>query len=154
MLQFELPQPVESFLRALDRRAIADFKQRRVIASLLAVPTAQSFHGVFSDEDGIVTSFGRMRDSEFWVNAGFFCLRPEIFDYIEPDDELVEEPFQRLIALRELAVYRYLGFWKQMDTFKDKIMYDRMEGSEDCPWMVWKQKATMLENRERIQRVK
>ena len=117
---------------------VADFRNRNVIASFLAVPTAQSFHGVSSDEDGIVTNFGRMRDVNFWVNGGFFCLRSDIFDYIEEGDELVEKPFQRLIAARKLAVYRYQGFWQQMDTFKDKITYDRMEGRGDCPWMLWK----------------
>lgn len=117
---------------------IADFQHRGVIASFLAVPTAQSFHGVSSDDDGVVTAFGQMRDVDFWVNAGFFCLRPEIFDYIEEGDELVEKPFQRLIVARKLSVFRYRGFWQQMDTFKDKITYDRMEGCGDCPWKVWK----------------
>ena len=56
----------------------------------------------------------------------------------EEGDELVEQPFQRLIAQRKLAVYRHRGFWQAMDTFKDKITYDRMEGRNDCPWMVWK----------------
>jgi len=117
---------------------IADFHRRDVIASFVAVPTAQSFHGVSSDNDGIVSTFGKMSDIDFWVNAGFFCLRPEIFNYIEEGDELVEKPFQRLIAERKLAVFRYPGFWQQMDTFKDKITYDRMEGLGDCPWMLWK----------------
>ena len=117
---------------------IEDFIERRVVASFLAVPTAQSFHGVTSDDGGIVTAFGQMKEVDFWVNAGFFCLRPEIFNYIEEGDELVERPFQRLIAAKQLAVYRYKGFWQQMDTFKDKITYDRMEGRGDCPWMLWK----------------
>ena len=133
---------------------IADFQHRDVVASFLAVPTAQSFHGVSAEENGIVTAFGRMSDCEFWVNAGFFCMRREVFDYIEEGDELVEKPFQRLIAIKKLAVFRYLGFWKQMDTFKDKITYDRMEGRGDCPWMVWKQKAFRFETRDKIQRVK
>lgn len=117
---------------------VADFRSRSVVASFLAVPTAQSFHGVYSDDDGIVNAFGQMRHADFWVNAGYFCLRREIFDYIEEGDELVEKPFQQLIAERKLAVFRYRGFWQQMDTFKDKITYDRMEGRSECPWMVWK----------------
>lgn len=117
---------------------IADFRRRRVTASFLAVQAAQSFHGVQSDDDGIVTGFGRMRDTDFLINAGFFCLRRDIFDYIEEGDELVEKPFQRLIARRQLSVYRYYGFWQSMDNFKDKITFDRMEGRGECPWMVWK----------------
>lgn len=117
---------------------LADFRRSGVVASFLAVPTVHSFHGVHSDEDGFVTAFGRMREADFWVNAGFFCLRQDIFDFIEDGEELVEEPFQRLINERKLRVFRYRGFWQQMDTFKDKITYDRMEGREDCPWMVWR----------------
>ena len=117
---------------------IADFRRRGVVASFLAVPTAQSFHGVSAEEDGIVTRFGTISDTDFWVNAGFFCLRREVFDYIEEGDELVEKPFQRLIASRKLAAYRYRGFWQQMDTLKDKMLYDQMESRGDCRWMVWK----------------
>ena len=104
----------------------------------LAVPTAQSFHGVSAEEDGIVTRFGTISDTDFCVNAGFFCLRREVFDYIEEGDELVEKPFQRMIAVRKLAAYRYRGFWQQMDTLKDKMLYDQMESRGDCRWMVWK----------------
>ena len=117
---------------------IADFRARGVVASFLAVPTAESFHGVYADDHGTVTAFGRMRDSEFLINAGFFCLRKEIFDYLEEGEELVEKPFQRLIEAKKLGVFRYFGFWQQMDTFRDKIAYDRMEGRGECPWMVWK----------------
>jgi len=117
---------------------IADFRRRGVVASFVAVPSAQSFHGVSSAEDGLVTAFGQLRDADFLVNAGYFCLKQEIFDYIREGEELVEQPFQRLIAARQLAAYRYRGFWQQMDTFKDKITFDRMEGRGECPWMLWK----------------
>src|SRR5262249_20076924 len=117
---------------------IADFERRGVVASFMASPSPLSFHTVHREEDGIVTSFGRMQEGNFWVNAGFMCLRQEIFDYMEDGDELVEQPFQRLVMKRQLAVYRYKGFWQSMDTFKDKIAFDRMEGRDECPWMVWK----------------
>ena len=72
-----------------------------------------------------------------WLNGGFMIFRKEIFDVIEEGDELVEEPFQRLINQQKLAAYRYSGFWSAMDTFKDKIMFDRMNGSGERPWAVW-----------------
>lgn len=117
---------------------IADFERRDVVASFVAVPPAQSFHGLQSDDNGIVTGFGQMKEIAFWINGGFFCLREDIFSYINDGDELVEAPFQRLIAKRKLAAYRYRGFWQQMDTLKDKITFDRMEGRRECPWMIWK----------------
>jgi glucose-1-phosphate cytidylyltransferase len=119
---------------------IDQFRSSGAVASFIATRTSQSFHCVHADEGGMVSSFGRIAETEFWINAGFFCLKPEIFDYIEEGDELVEQPFQRLIAQRKLAVYRYKGFWQQMDTLREKIVYDRMEGRGDCPWKVWQKK--------------
>jgi glucose-1-phosphate cytidylyltransferase len=116
---------------------IADFKAKNVVANMLAVRTSQSFHCAHADKDGFVTGFGQLGESEMWINAGYFVLRQDIFDYIEDGDELVEKPFQRLIKDRQLIVNRYKGFWQQMDTFKDKITYDRMEARGNCPWMVW-----------------
>lgn len=121
----------------LDRH-IEEFRRRKVTASFVAVQSSQSFHAIHSDDGGLVTGFGRMAQSEFWINGGYFCLRNDIFDHIEEGDELVEEPFQRLIAKKQLAVYRHPGFWQCMDTFKDKITLDRMEAKGDCPWAVWK----------------
>lgn len=117
---------------------IDQFRRSKATASIMAVRTSQSFHCVQADETGAVTSMGRIAESEFWINAGFMCLRKEIFDHVEEGDELVEKPFERLIAKRQLHVNRYGGFWQQMDTFRDKIMYDRMESRGNCPWMVWK----------------
>lgn len=122
---------------ALDEH-IADFRRRKVIASFVAVRAGQSFHLVRSDDNGIVTGFGQVSESELWINGGFFCLRREIFDHIQEGEELVEQPFQRLIAKRQLALHRHHGFWQSMDTFKDKITLDRMEARGNCPWMVWK----------------
>ena len=116
---------------------IADFHRRGVTASFVAVPAPSSFHGVQSEDHGIVTGFGAIRESDFGVNAGFFCLRKDIFDYMEDGDELVEKPFQRLITKRKLAVFRYHGFWQSMDTFKDKLTFDSMDARGECPWMVW-----------------
>jgi glucose-1-phosphate cytidylyltransferase len=119
---------------------IDEFRRSRTTASFIAVRTAQSFHSVQASDDGLVTAFGQISESEFWVNGGFFCLRKDIFDVIEEGDELVEQPFQRLIARRQLSVRRHHGFWQAMDTFKDKITFDRMEARGNCPWAVWQRR--------------
>jgi glucose-1-phosphate cytidylyltransferase len=117
---------------------IADFEHKRVIASFAAVQSAASFHLVHSDPEGYVSAMGQAHASQVLVNGGFFVLRQQIFDYIREGEELVEEPFARLIQERQLANYRHLGFWQAMDNFKDKITFDRMEAKGTCPWMVWK----------------
>lgn len=120
---------------------VAEAKRRDAIATLLAVRPSQSFHAVMSRPDGVVTSLQDVSTSDYWINAGFFCLRSEIFDYMRAGEELVVEPFNRLIERNRLRANRYTGFWAAMDTFKDKIRLDRMEARGDCPWMVWKRPA-------------
>ena len=117
---------------------IADFESKKVVASIAASTAGTASTRVDATADGLATRIGGPTDKEFLINGGYFVLRKEIFDYIEEGDELVEQPFNRLIEKRLLAVYRHSGFWRAMDTFKDKITLDRMEARGDCPWMVWK----------------
>ena len=117
---------------------IDESKKRDAIASFVSVRPSQSFHAVRSGEDGLVTAMEPVATSDAWVNGGFFRLRREIFDYMQEGEELVEKPFERLIAERKLWTQRHYGFWAAMDTFKDKITLDRMEAQGNCPWMVWK----------------
>ncbi|MEO7385405.1 MAG: glucose-1-phosphate cytidylyltransferase, partial [Gammaproteobacteria bacterium] len=117
---------------------VADFHARNVAASFLSARSQQSFHAVNADEQGYVTDFGG-KASDYWVNAGFFVLRQDIFDHLRPGEELVEEPFRRLIAERKLLTYQHPGFWRSMDTLKDKFVLDRMYAQGDAPWEVWRQ---------------
>jgi len=120
---------------------VEDFRRKQVVASFASVRSWHSFHAVESDPDGFVTAMGPMRNDNFTINGGFFAFRREIFDYIVEGEELVEEPFARLREKRLLAAYRYNGFWQSMDTYKDKITFDRMDGRGDCPWKVWEQQG-------------
>jgi glucose-1-phosphate cytidylyltransferase len=119
---------------------LAAFQASGAIASFVAVRSSQSFHAVQIQADGLVTNFGSMPDQAMWINGGFLILRKEIFENIEDGDELVEKPFTRLIAQRRLVAFPWTGFWQCMDTFKDKISFDRMEAQGKCPWMVWNPK--------------
>jgi glucose-1-phosphate cytidylyltransferase len=78
-----------------------------------------------------------MPDQQLWINGGYFVLRTQIFDYIREGEELVEQPFARLVGERKLLTLPWQGFWQCMDTFKDKIGFDRMEARGTCPWMLW-----------------
>jgi glucose-1-phosphate cytidylyltransferase len=117
---------------------IEEAKRRNAIASFVSVRPSQSFHAVRADADGQVTAMEPVSQSDAWVNGGFFCLRQEIFDHMRDGEELVEQPFERLMAQRKLWTQKHYGFWAAMDTFKDKITFDRMEAKGNCPWMVWK----------------
>ncbi|MFO1417788.1 MAG: sugar phosphate nucleotidyltransferase [Methylotetracoccus sp.] len=115
-----------------------EFLRRDAIAGFVSVRPSQSFHAVQTDANGHVTVLQPIKESDFWVNGGFFCMRGEVFDYINAGEELVEQPFHRLMKLNKLWSYRHDGFWVPMDTFKDKITLDRMEAQGTCPWMTWK----------------
>ena len=119
---------------------IADFRRRQAVASFASVRSSQSFHAVQASADGTVTSMRAMHDQQVRINGGFFALRQEIFEHLREGEELVDEPFTRLIAQQRLVTFPWDGFWQCMDTFKDKITYDRMEARGDCPWMVWNQR--------------
>jgi len=79
-----------------------------------------------------------VKDVGMRVNGGFFVFRHEIFDWMRPGEELVQEPFQRLAAAGRLLSYTYDGFWACMDTFKEKQMLEDMYGRGQVPWEVWK----------------
>jgi glucose-1-phosphate cytidylyltransferase len=122
--------PLENMIELLEKK--------KATAAFASVRSSDSFHTVRTGDDGVVTAMGTMDEGSLWINGGFFVLRPEIFDYIEEGDELVVEPFERLIAKKRLVTYRHDGFWQSMDTFKDKIAFDRSEAQGDCPWMLWR----------------
>ena len=68
-----------------------------------------------------------------WINGGYFVFRREIFDFIEEGEELVREPFDRIMDLGRLSAYRHNGFWVPMDTIKDKQALDEMYQTGDAP---------------------
>jgi glucose-1-phosphate cytidylyltransferase len=114
------------------------FRRSGKIASFLSVRPSQSFHVVSSGDDGLVTDIRAVDSSTFRINGGFFIFKKSIFDYLQAGEELVQEPFQRLIEKRELLAYENRGFWASMDTFKDKQRFDDMEAQGNTPWAVWK----------------
>ncbi|WP_310395312.1 sugar phosphate nucleotidyltransferase [Hymenobacter sp.] len=116
---------------------LANFYQRGCVASFLAYQPTQTFHMVTMDANSQVRSISPMANAGLWVNAGFMVFRPEIFDYLKPGEELVEQPFQRLIAAGELMAYPYKGFWATMDTPKDKLILDGIQHQGNPPWEVW-----------------
>lgn len=113
------------------------FKASGAVAGFAAVRPPQSSHVVRLEDDGHVRSIDPIRTSEIWINGGYFILRKEIFDYMKKGEELVHEPFHRLLAEKKLFGYRYEGFWTCVDTFKEKQDLDDMLAKGNTPWQVW-----------------
>jgi len=131
----------ELIKRELDA-LIRDFEQRTEVAAFLSVRPTYTFHIVKSESDGVVTDIEHVYDSDIRINGGFFILRPQVFDYIREGEELVEEPFRRLIEAHQLVAYRYDGFWAPMDTLKDKHSLEALEAAGRPPWAVWQRNGT------------
>jgi len=113
------------------------------LACFLSVPLPQSFHIVHTAADGEVTGLEPVAMSALRINAGFFVLRQAIFDYMNPGEELVVEPFARLVAEHKLMAHQYDGFWRPMDTFKDKLELDNIAAGGNAPWEVWSRSRTL-----------
>jgi len=116
------------------------FMSRDKIATFASVRPTQSFHVISVDGD-LVNDIQHISRSGFRLNGGYFIFRKEIFRYINDGEELVEEPFQRLIKERQLIAYRHDGFWAAMDTFKEKQQLEELYTRGHAPWEVWRTPA-------------
>jgi glucose-1-phosphate cytidylyltransferase len=103
-------------------------------AMFLSVKPQFNAHLVKANPDGTVVSVTEMSRSDIRINGGFFVFRRQIFDYIEPGDELVEETFARLMERSQLVAYRHDGFFGPMDTIKDRQRLEALDESGVAPW--------------------
>jgi glucose-1-phosphate cytidylyltransferase len=113
---------------------ITRFQKSGKAACFLAVRPPLTYHLVDMDKDGGVKQFRTSDTSEIWINGGFFLMRPKIFDYMQPGEELVLKPFQRLIDDDQLLAYKHDGFWRSMDTLRDRQILEDMVEKGSMPW--------------------
>jgi glucose-1-phosphate cytidylyltransferase len=116
---------------------VANFKKSGKTACFVSVKVPQSFHIVQADGSNICNDLQPIGDSSIRINGGFFALRREIFDYLNEGEELVIEAFQRLMPKKQVLAVPHDGFWRSMDTFKDKIQLDDILLKGRAPWQVW-----------------
>jgi glucose-1-phosphate cytidylyltransferase len=112
------------------------FKKSGKVACFLAVHPMLTFHLAKIDEAGRVRDIVPSDNADMWINGGFFVFRKEIFDYMREGEELVLEPFQRLIKADQLLAYKYEGFWRPMDTLRDRQILEDMIEKGNMPWRV------------------
>jgi len=121
----------------LDRQ-IEQFENEQKVASFLCVKPNLSFHFVTLNSGGVVEAIRDVSRSDIRINGGYFVFRNNIFKYMQDGEELLYEPFQRLVQQQQLLAYKYDGFYASMDTFKDKQMLDDLYATGVAPWQVWK----------------
>ncbi len=120
---------------------LAHFRRLNRIATFLSVRPNLSYHSVVARPDGVVTEFHDIGQTGMRVNGGYFIFKREIFRFLRPGDDLVEQPFTRLIGARELVTHRYDGFWTAIDTAKDHQRVRELYASGNAPWMLWEKRT-------------
>ena len=116
------------------------FHDQDKVASFLCVRPNLSYHLVSLQQDNgnLVSEIRAINDGNLRINGGYFIFKKKIFDYMREKEELVIEPFQRLVAEKQLIGYPYDGFWASMDTFKDKQQLEGLCAGGCAPWELWK----------------
>ena len=122
------------------------FRQEGKIASFLCVRPNLSYHlvSLAQGNSNLVTDIHAIDNGSVLINGGFFIFKKQIFDYMHDKEELVIEPFHRLLLEKQLIGYRYEGFWASMDTFKDRQHLEGLCASGTAPWELWKKKRASL----------
>ncbi|MFL6436483.1 MAG: sugar phosphate nucleotidyltransferase [Terriglobales bacterium] len=135
-------------------QVINTFRRSGKIACFLSVPPTQSFHLV-ETEGSLVTRIRHAETSNTWINGGYFIFSNKIFDFMRQGEDLVNEPFQRLIDAGQLITVKHDGFWRCMDTFKERQQLEDLWSSGNAPWQIWSKRnlsdsdaETRLNNRE------
>jgi glucose-1-phosphate cytidylyltransferase len=117
---------------------LSHFFSTRTVASFLSVKPNLSLHAVNTNASGQVTGIEDIAQTRLRVNGGYFAFRSDIFDYIGDGEELVVQPFRRLIEKQQLVAVEHDGFWQAMDTFKDREGLERLCATGSAPWELWK----------------
>jgi glucose-1-phosphate cytidylyltransferase len=123
-------------------KLVAFHRSGRKLATLTAVQPRGRFGAMeLNHEDGTVRSFQEKPEGEgAWINGGFFVLEPAALDYVAEGDQSIWErkPLERLAAECQLQAYRHRGFWRPMDTLRDRRELEELWESGAAPWRTWK----------------
>jgi glucose-1-phosphate cytidylyltransferase len=109
-------------------------------ATLTAVQPIGKFGALeIATDNSVVSFFEKPRGDGTWVNGGFFVLQPDVFEYITDGDLMVfeQKPLENLAKVGQLQSYKHTGFWKPMDTLRDKVELQKFWETGNAPWKVW-----------------
>ncbi|MBO6517685.1 MAG: glucose-1-phosphate cytidylyltransferase [Bacteroidia bacterium] len=114
-------------------------KQKQGLITMTSVQPDGRFGALITDDQNRITSFKeKPKGDDAWINGGFFVCQPEVLDYISDDTTIFErDPLENLANDGKLFTYRHSGFWKCMDTLRDKQKLNELWDSNECPWKTW-----------------
>lgn len=125
---------------------IKSHNESKKLATMTAVQLSGRFGALVIKDNNMITSFmEKPKGEENWINGGFFVLEPQIFDYIEGDKTIWErKPLETLAQEHQLNAYKHEGFWRPMDTLRDKNDLTDMWTSDNAPWALWQKEAELV----------
>jgi len=125
----------------IDLDALLKFhKTHGKIITMTTIQPEGRFGSVATDSNGLIESFmEKPKGDGTWINGGFFVCEPRVFDYITEGDATFFErsPLENLAKSKELYAYKHHGFWKCMDTLRDKISLNQMWDRNKAKWKLW-----------------
>ncbi len=120
------------------RKLLEFHRSHKKLATVTAVRPPARFGGLVFDGDLITEFTEKPQVGEGWINGGFFVFEPQVLDYLEGDDTILErEPLERLAKDRQLVAYRHDDFWQCMDTLRDTRLLESLWQTSKAPWKVW-----------------
>lgn len=123
---------------------VARFVASPTYASLLAVPPQSAFHVVDTDEAGLVTDIHSVSTMRVRENGGYFVMRRELLDHLEPGKDLVADTLTDLARRGKVLAYPYDGFWMPADTVKERVVLDQLAHAGLAPWELWRREREAL----------
>jgi glucose-1-phosphate cytidylyltransferase len=128
----------------IDLSALTDFHaEGDALATVTVVRPELQFGIAELDGDDHVRGFQEKPRVNSWINGGFFCFEPGVFDYLSEDSVLEREPLEGLAADGQLRAYRHEGFWECMDTYKDSVLLNDLWRTGAPPWRVWAEEPAL-----------
>ncbi len=126
----------------VDINTLIDFhRSKKALATMTGIQPQSRFGILDIDDDDMVKTFQEKPQNEnVWINGGFFVLEPGIFDHLYDDADIImweRQPLEDICSKRQLAVYKHHGFWKCMDTLRDKIELNEL-WENNPKWKNWK----------------
>jgi glucose-1-phosphate cytidylyltransferase len=125
-------------LADIDLNALLAFhKSHGKTASMTTTQASSRFGVVDMDSTGSVLKFREKPKVNDWINIGYFIFQPEIFNYIDHDSVLEEEPLRALAGENQIGAYQHKGFWQPMDTYREYEILNKLWDSDTAPWKKW-----------------
>jgi glucose-1-phosphate cytidylyltransferase len=118
-------------------RMVEKFRASSAIGGLLAVPPQSAFHCVNLGEGDDIASITMLQEMPLWENGGYLIFRPEVFEHIEEDCDLIGDVCAPLAKQGQMMAYRHRGFWQPADTVKERTALEAAYQSGTRPWMLW-----------------